>query len=74
MHRSDSLAPFFSSHLAISATQTAALRGAFAQYAFFGYKRIMQQAPYFVLPLGAGEFRIRRKSETGLTYSYINHF
>lgn len=41
--------------LAISSTQTAALRGAFAQYAFFGYKRVMQQAPYFVLPLGAGE-------------------
>ncbi|GAC92886.1 hypothetical protein PHSY_000444 [Pseudozyma hubeiensis SY62] len=31
-----------------------AMKGALHSYVFYGFKRIMQQAPYFVLPFGVG--------------------
>ncbi|KAK0538637.1 ubiquinol--cytochrome-c reductase subunit 8 [Tilletia horrida] len=38
----------------ISPYQTANMRGAVQTYIFYGYKRIMQQAPYFAIPFAAG--------------------
>ncbi|KAE8225561.1 hypothetical protein CF319_g1719 [Tilletia indica] len=40
----------------ISPYQTANMRGAVQTYLFYGYKRIMQQAPYFAVPVAAGYF------------------
>ncbi|UZJ51015.1 hypothetical protein CBS101457_000335 [Exobasidium rhododendri] len=36
----------------VSPYQQSAMRGALKGYVFYGYKRLMQQAPYFVLPFG----------------------
>lgn len=33
------------------------MHGAFRSYAFYGYKRIIAQAPYFAIPLAIGEHR-----------------
>lgn len=41
----------------ISSFQQNAMKGALHSYVFYGFKRIMQQAPYFVLPFGVGKFR-----------------
>lgn len=30
------------------------MKGAFTQYLFNGYKRVLQQAPYVVLPMAVG--------------------
>lgn len=32
------------------------MNGALRQYLFYGYKRIMANAPYFAIPFGAGEY------------------
>jgi ubiquinol-cytochrome c reductase subunit 8 len=40
---------------AISPFEQNAMHGALRGYVFYGYKRIMQQAPYFALPVGIGE-------------------
>merc|ERR1712230_129466 len=38
----------------VSPMQAAAMKGAFTQYLFNGYKRVLQQAPYVVLPMAVG--------------------
>ncbi|SCV74097.1 BQ2448_6529 [Microbotryum intermedium] len=38
----------------VSPMRQASMRGAFSHWAINGYKRVMAQAVYFVLPLGAG--------------------
>lgn len=40
---------------AISPFEQNAMHGALRGYIFYGYKRIMQQAPYFAIPVGIGE-------------------
>lgn len=39
----------------VSPFQQNAMKGALHSYVFYGFKRIMQQAPYFVLPFGVGK-------------------
>lgn len=39
----------------VSPFQQNAMKGALHQYVFYGFKRIMQQAPYFVVPFAAGK-------------------
>ena len=39
---------------AVSPFQQNAMKGAFHSYAFYGFKRIMQQAPYFAVPFAVG--------------------
>ena len=41
---------------ALSPYQQNTMHGALRGYVFYGYKRIMQQAPYFALPFGIGEY------------------
>ncbi|PWN49385.1 putative ubiquinol-cytochrome c reductase complex 11 kda protein [Violaceomyces palustris] len=38
----------------VSPFQQNAMKGALHGYIFYGYKRIMQQAPYFALPFAVG--------------------
>ncbi|GAK68391.1 ubiquinol-cytochrome c reductase subunit 8 [Moesziomyces antarcticus] len=38
----------------VSPFQQNAMRGALHSYIFYGFKRIMQQAPYFAVPFAAG--------------------
>jgi hypothetical protein len=52
--RSDQMFPH-SPPTAISPTQTAVTRNAFSTYVFYGYKRLLAQAPYFAIPFGLGE-------------------
>ncbi len=40
----------------VSPFQQNAMRGALHSYVFYGFKRIMQQAPYFALPFAVGKF------------------
>lgn len=40
----------------ISPFQQSTMRGALHNYAFFGFKRIMAQAPYFAIPFAAGKW------------------
>ncbi|CAO1621435.1 unnamed protein product [Parajaminaea phylloscopi] len=42
------------SQYSVSSNQQAAMRGALRQYLFYGYKRIMANAPYFGIPFGIG--------------------
>lgn len=39
----------------VSPFQQNAMRGALHSYIFYGFKRIMQQAPYFAVPFAAGK-------------------
>lgn len=41
---------------AVSPFQQRAMAGALKETAFHGYKRIMQQAPYFAIPIGVGTY------------------
>lgn len=34
------------------------MRGALRQYLFFGYKRLMANAPYFGIPFGIGKHHL----------------
>ena len=38
----------------LSPFQQDAMKGALRNYIFYGYKRIMQQAPYFAVPFAIG--------------------
>lgn len=38
------------------------MAGALRNYLFFGYKRIMQQAPYFAIPFALGAFSLSRRT------------
>lgn len=42
----------------VSPFQQNAMKGALHSYLFYGFKRIMQQAPYFAIPFAAGKFDI----------------
>jgi ubiquinol-cytochrome c reductase subunit 8 len=42
----------------LSPWQQNAMRGAFRGYAFYGFKRIMQQVPYFALPFAFGTYSL----------------
>lgn len=47
----------------VSPFQQNAMKGALHSYLFYGFKRIMQQAPYFAVPFAAGKFRIPSHSQ-----------
>ena len=34
------------------------MRGSVSHWVINGYKRVLQQAPYFVIPMGLGEYHV----------------
>jgi hypothetical protein len=47
------------------------MHGALQGYVFYGYKRIMQQAPYFAIPFGLGEFGLDEVRNSILSLTFL---